>query len=231
MLLEVIAINLTDVKDAEKYGADRIELSPAMNELGITPSYGLIEAAVQAVDIPINVIIRPHSQSFTYNQNDIETMKSDIRMVKKLGANGIVIGPLTTKQTIDEEVLRELLDVSGDLEVTIHRAFDFARDQVEALKCLTKFKQITTILTAGGNYNAPDAVKEINHLLDLSRDSHLSLMIGHGLRIESFQSFLQQVQGEPSAVHFGSGARVNNDFAYTLDESKIKQIKQIMTSA
>lgn len=227
-MLEIIATNLTDVKDAEKFGADRIELSPAMSELGITPSYGLIQAAVESVNIPINVIIRPHSQSFIYNKNDVEVMKRDINMVKSLGANGIVIGALTKDHTMDDEVLTELLAVSDSLDVTIHRAFDFSRDQKEALLKLAEYKQITTILTAGGNYRAPEAVEQINELMAMASETHLSIMTGHGLRLDTFETFYEATK--PEFVHFGTGARINESFDFGLDESKIKEINQIMVS-
>lgn len=79
MLLEVITTNLTDVIEAEQYGADRIELSPAMAEIGLTPSFGLLKNAVEAVNIPMNVMVRPHSQSFVYNKHDLDTMKAGDR--------------------------------------------------------------------------------------------------------------------------------------------------------
>ncbi|MBU5266156.1 copper homeostasis protein CutC [Virgibacillus proomii] len=226
MLLEVIATNLTDVKDAAQFGADRIELSPAMTELGITPSYGLINKTMEAVSISVNVMVRPHSQSFVYNKNDIETMKSDIEMIKNLGANGIVIGALTPEQTVDEEVIKQLLDIADGLEVTFHRAFDFARNQLEALECLAKYDQITTILTAGGDYKAPDAIPQLNQLIHLAKDTHLSIMVGHGLRAETFTDVYHQLK--PQAFHFGSGVRVNDSFDNSLDADKIKKIKQIM---
>lgn len=226
MILEVIATNLTDVKDAERFGADRIELSPAMTELGITPSYGLIQAAIEAVDIPINVIVRPHSQSFIYNNDDLETMKKDIKMIKQLGANGIVIGALTKYNTVDVDVLQQLIEVADGLDVTIHRAFDFARNQVEALESLLQLKGITTILTAGGDFNAPKATKQINHLIELTRYTQLSIMAGHGLRLESLHTFCEAVH--PDAIHFGTGARINDSFQQPLDKEKIHKINEII---
>ncbi|RFA35928.1 hypothetical protein CAI16_06790 [Virgibacillus dokdonensis] len=226
MLLEVIATNLTDVIEAEQYGADRIELSPAMAEIGLTPSYGLLKKAVEAVHLPINVMVRPHSQSFVYNKYDIDTMKADIDLIKKMGANGIVIGALTAEKTIDEEVLKQLLNVADDLEVTFHRAFDFARDQEEALACLAQYKQITTVLTAGGNYKAPEAIPQLQQLIDLAADTHLNMMVGHGLKPATFADVYEQVK--PHAFHFGSGVRRNDSFAYKLERSKIQHIKNIL---
>jgi len=64
VILEIIATNIRDVKAACDYGADRIELCTGMKEEGFTPSYGLIESALEISTVPINVIIRSHSQSF-----------------------------------------------------------------------------------------------------------------------------------------------------------------------
>jgi|SRR5690625_3097718 len=229
MKLEVVTTNLTDVKDAEKYGADRAELITAMTELGLTPSYGLIKEAVRSVDIPVNVIVRPHNQSFYYNDNDVQTMITDIKMIKDLGANGIVIGPLAADGTFDKEVLERLLEVSVGLDVTIHRAIDFARDQVEAIKFLKEYKEITTILTAGGNYNAPEAVDQVNELIDLAKDSHVKMMIGNGLKLDNVEEFLQKVK-PVDALHFGSDVRINKSVMNPLDGERIKAIKKIMSS-
>lgn len=77
MLLEVIGTSLKDVKAAEKYHADRVELCQSIAEDGLTPSYGLIKSAVEAVDIPINVMVRPHNKSFVYDKDNLITMCED----------------------------------------------------------------------------------------------------------------------------------------------------------
>lgn len=226
MTLEIIATNLKDVKDAAAFGADRLELSPSMSELGITPSYGLIQLAIEAVNIPINVIVRPHSQSFLHNEDDLATMIADIEMIKKLGANGIVIGALTAKHTIDEEALKRLIWAAGDLHITIHRAFDFARDQKEALECLAKYTQVKTILTSGGKRKATEAITEIKELMELAADTHLTIMAGHGLRVNSFEGFYKEIQ--PDEVHFGSGVRINESFSKPINQDAIKRVKRVL---
>lgn len=64
VLLEVIGTTREEVVTAARNGADRIELITAITEGGLTPSLGLVQEAVEAVDIPVNVMIRPHSRSF-----------------------------------------------------------------------------------------------------------------------------------------------------------------------
>lgn len=229
MKLEVIATNLRDVVDADLCKVDRIELSPSMSELGITPSYGLIREAVRTTDIPINVIIRPHNQSFHYDEYDLKTMIADIEMAKKLGANGIVVGALTPEKTVDEAALERLLKAADSLDVTFHRAFDFARDQFEAFDTLKKYNEVTSILTAGGAKDALDAVNDINQLIQKTEDTHLELIICRGLRLNNLRSFLNKVK-RIDAIHFGTGIRIDDSYNNLFDQEKIQKIKQILNS-
>ncbi|WP_303448815.1 hypothetical protein [Oceanobacillus profundus] len=43
-------------------------------------------------------------------------------------------------------------------------------------------------------------------------------MTGHGLRVDGFEEFYNDVQ--PEEVHFGLGARVNESFDYPIDKNK-----------
>lgn len=226
MSLEIIATNLTDAIKAEEYGADRIELSPSMMELGITPSYGLIKSVLEVVTIPINVIIRPHSQSFIYNKEDVSVMEKDIQLVNDLGANGIVVGPLTTDGIIDEEVLKQLLDKVGDMDVTIHKAFDFIHDQEKALECLSKYPQVKLILTSGGSQSATEVPRKIQKLTQLADKTHLKIMVGGGLREDNFQEFYAKVK--PNEIHFGSGVRVEESYLQPIDKNKVRKITKIL---
>ncbi len=68
MYIEFIATTIEDALIIEESGADRIELVSSLAEGGLTPSHALIEAVVNSVKIPVNVMVRPHSQSFCYTQ-------------------------------------------------------------------------------------------------------------------------------------------------------------------
>ncbi|MBW8351319.1 copper homeostasis protein CutC [Bacillus sp. IITD106] len=227
MLLEIIATNIRDVKAACDYGADRIELCTGMKEEGFTPSYGLIESALEMATIPINVIIRSHSQSFFYESSEVDTMIRDIRMVRKLGANGIVIGALTEDGQVDVEVMKRLLEEADGLDVTFHRAMDFSRDLEETLETLTQFKQVKRILTAGGRKPATESVPMIKRLMELAEHTHLNIMPGYGLRVETFKEFYDEVR--PKEIHFGSGVREENSFMKQIEREKVESIKQVFS--
>ena len=96
-MLEIIATSVEDAIVIEKGGADRIELVSALSEGGLTPSYGLVHRVIGAVNIPVNVMIRPHSLSFVYSDEDLLCMLEDIKQAKALGANGVVFGMLDSQ--------------------------------------------------------------------------------------------------------------------------------------
>src|SRR5699024_9275536 len=226
MTLEVIATTVADAKAAEKYGADRLELSPGMLELGITTSYGLIESVVRSVTIPYNAIIRPHSQSVIYDRDDVNVMINDIQIVKKWKGNGIVIGPLTRDDVVDEETLKYLLDAAGDLDVTFHKAFDFARDQIEALECLAEYPKVNRIATSGGLQSAVEVPDKINGLIQIAKQTHLKIMVAGGLRVDNFEAFYDKVKADE--VHFGSGIRTQGSYLKSIDPNKVAAIKRVL---
>ncbi|WP_154959877.1 copper homeostasis protein CutC [Paenibacillus polysaccharolyticus] len=134
--LEVIVVDVVDAQAAEQGGADRIELVSAMNEGGLTTSYGQIEQVVSKVSIPVYVMIRPHSRSFCYSADDLQAMIQDIRVARELGAAGIVIGALTNEGEVDRSFLQTCLLSAQGMGVTFHRAIDSSAHVVRALESI-----------------------------------------------------------------------------------------------
>ena len=214
--VELIALTLEDAKRIEKAGGNRIELISAMSEGGLTPSYGLIEAVVKSVKIPVNVMIRPHSYGFVYTEEEIQLMKQDILQAKKLGANGVVLGVLTPQNEIDVPTLQKLLSVCDGLEVTFHRAID-ETDVPKNVKLLSNYPQITTILTSGG-LKAPiaqnvDIIKQA-----IANSGHIDILLGGGLTLENAREIADETHA--NCLHLGSAVRQGIE----IDENKIKQL-------
>ena len=59
MLVEVCANSLESARNAERAGADRIELCSELGVGGITPSVGLIQLVKKELTSPVQVLIRP----------------------------------------------------------------------------------------------------------------------------------------------------------------------------
>lgn len=226
MMLEIIATSLADAIAAERAGAGRLELCAALSEGGLTPSLGLIEAVVQGVDIPVHVIVRPHSRTFYYDEMDIAVMLADIRHIKKVGAAGIVIGALDEDNKVNAEVISRLLMESGDMNVTFHRAFDEIDDQLEALEVIATYPQIQRILTSGGQAPAPESTEQLKKLVDKSKNKSIQILAGNGMTPESLSGLVMATGVEE--VHFGSAVRINRSFMYPIDETSITAIKNTL---
>lgn len=228
MLIEVIADTIEDAKIAEKAGANRIELITGVAEGGLTPSYGLIKAVCEAVSIPVYVMIRPHSRSFYYTPEELKMMAEDIRICKELGAKGVVFGVLNENQTINEEGVKLLVEAAQGIDITFHRAFDEVPDQIEAIKILKNYPEITRILTSGGEDKAPQAIEQFQLLVKETESTDLTIMAGAGLSVDNIDFFLSKVK--VSEIHFGSGVHHNSSSYEPIDPSKIQQILDIASN-
>jgi copper homeostasis protein len=223
VLLEVIATTVADARLAAQAGADRLELITAMGEGGLTPSVGLIEAAAAAVDIPVNVIVRPHSRSFVFDADDYAVMLRDVRAVAAAGAHGVVIGMLTPDGEIDREGLARAVDAADGLAITFHRAFDETRDLREAFDVLLGFDAITNVLTSGGKPSVLKAEETIRTLVQQAAGSHCTVLAGAGLTMDAVAGFVQATQ--VNAVHFGSGVRVGGNGLAPVDPQRVARVR------
>ena len=83
--------------------------------------------------MPVNVLIRPRFGDFLYTEPELEEMCEEIAAFRDLGANGVVIGALTPDGELDLAQMRRMMACAGQMEVTLHRAFDMTRDPFRAL--------------------------------------------------------------------------------------------------
>ena len=75
-------------------------------------------------------MIRPRGGDFFYNNDEFEIMKTDIKLCKESGCDGVVFGMLNTDGSIDKRTA-QLAHLAYPMGVTFHRAFDrCARDHL-----------------------------------------------------------------------------------------------------
>lgn len=227
-MIEVIVQNGEDAIEAEKLGAKRLEFVSAISEGGLTPSYGTIKLVLNSVSIPVFVMIRPHSHHFFYNESDMEIIKEDINQVLKLGGTRIVFGALHKDRTINEEMLKEVIAISPELEITFHRAFDEIADQLTAYKTLAKYEQVKWILTSGGKDTCAEGKEGLRALVELSREiDGPGIMPGSGLNPDNLSEIHQVVQADQ--YHFGSAVRNQQSFAKGYNKQAVKRIFEVLT--
>lgn len=201
MLVEICANSLESAINAEKAGADRIELCSELGVGGITPSFGLIEKVVEELSIPVHVLIRPRSGDFSYSEEEFEVMLKDIRVCRSLGIKGIVSGALNRDFTLDEEKTSHLIKEAEDMIFTFHRAFDWVKDPLETFKTIEDLGA-DYVLSSGQKSSAQKGLSLLEKLLKLS--AVCKIMPGGGVNKNNLLDFKN---AGFEAIHF-SGTKI-----------------------
>jgi len=200
-ILEVIGFTIEGCIAAQKAGAHRIELCDSPADGGTTASYGFIKTAREKLQIELFPIIRPRGGDFLYSDNEFEIMKTDVRLCKESGCDGVVIGMLTKDGKVDKKRCGALVDSAYPLGVTFHRAFDRTVDAFEALEDIIEIG-CERILTSGQKPNASEGVELIKQLIEKA-DDRIIIMPGSGVNSKN----ILQIAETTAAVEFHSSAR------------------------
>ena len=206
MVIEIIATTLKEAIDIENSGADRIELVTGILEGGLTPSIALIQEVCNTVKIPVNIMVRPHSKSFCYDENDLKIIYKDIEYIKNTKANGIVFGALNSDKTINFESLSNVIKIKGNLELTFHRAIDETINIEEEFNKLIKY-DIDTILTSAGKPKVIDNIPLINKFVTAAKSNNVRILAGSGIYPSNILDFIDKTIVEE--IHMGSGVKLD----------------------
>lgn len=194
--IEICAANIQSAITAQKANAHRIELCSGLDTGGLTPSPGLIQAAVKHLSIPVCVLIRPREGNFHYDSHEVEIMLADIHFCREAGAAGVVVGALTGDFTPDIEVLKSMKKAAGPMEAIHHRAFDFVRNPDETLETLIELG-FCRVLTSGQAENALAGSANIARWVKQAGD-RISMMPGGGIKPNT----IAEVKAATGARHF-----------------------------
>ena len=165
-LLEVCCYSMACAQEAQRCGADRIELCAAPHEGGLTPSLGVLKTVRATVTIPVHPIIRPRGGDFCYTESEFAAMLDDVVTVRELGFPGVVIGVLDADGRVDITRMQKIMAAAGSLAVTFHRAFDMCADPYQAYRTLAD-SGVARILTSGQQASAEKGLSLITELIAL----------------------------------------------------------------
>lgn len=236
--LEIIGFNIESCIKAQQSGAHRIELCDNPVDGGTTPSYGFIKAARQQLNIDLYPIIRPRGGDFLYSDEEFDIMRTDIKISKQLGCDGIVIGILNADGTVDKKRCSWLVELAYPMGVTFHRAFDRTTDACKALEDIIDIG-CERILTSGQLPTALDGAERISKLISQA-DERIIIMPGSGIRSDN----IIEIAKKTNAVEFHTSARIaidskmkysnkamNEDLrSVSVDEEEVKKIIKLFQS-
>jgi copper homeostasis protein len=210
MILEVIAYNLESAHAAQRGGADRVELCASPGEGGTTPSYGMIKAVRESVAIDVFVMIRPRGGDFCYSHEEFHIMREDILHCQTHSVDGVVFGMLTPEGDIDKKRCKKLIDLARPLKVTCHRAFDMARDPLQALEDCIELG-FDRILTSGQSQKAEEGTDLIAQLVTQA-NGRISIMAGSGITPMNVVDIVERTK--VAEIHFSATTYIPSVMQY-----------------
>ncbi|MGN7800807.1 copper homeostasis protein CutC [Leifsonia sp. 22587] len=206
--VEIAVQDIAGVRVALAEGADRVELCTALAMGGLTPSGGLVRAAVEVArrrgrESFVHVLVRPRGGGFLYDADEVAITVADIRFAREAGAGGVVIGALDERGTVDGEAVRRFVDAAEGLDVTFHRALDVVADPLTAVEELADLG-VDRVLTSGGAARSVDGIPSLRKLVGQAA-GRLQVMAGGGVRVDDIASL---AASGVAAVHLSARTTV-----------------------
>jgi copper homeostasis protein len=200
ILIEVCCGSMDDAVEAERGGADRVELNSAVFLGGLTPSLGTIIETKKRLNIPLMVMIRPRAGGFCYTKAEMAVMQHDAKLAVEHGADGLVFGILTSDGKVDAERCKRIIELAQGRQTVFHRAFDVTPEPLKALDQLINLG-FTRVLTSGQQKTAPEGTELIRKLIVHAGDK-IEILPGSGLRPNNIRAFVKQTK--VTQVHFSA---------------------------
>ena len=209
-ILECCVDSVESAINAVKGGASRLELCSNLIIGGTTPDVALVKEIRKYTDIRIHALIRPRFGDFCYTEYEMEIMKSQIRALKEAGVEGVVIGVLDVEGNLDILKMKELLQESKGLSVTLHRAFDMCRNPYRALEESIEL-DINTILTSGQKQSAWEGKELLAELVEKA-DGRIDIMAGAGIGASVIEKLIPITKG--TSYHMSGKVTLDSPMKY-----------------
>lgn len=210
-VLEVIACTVEDAVNAEKGGADRLEVVREIEHGGYTPSLDLVRAIRDSVGLPLRVMLREAACSGLTEIITVEKLCCIANELAKLKVDGVVLGFLKSGE-VDAGLTRKILGCAPDLKATFHHAFEDTADKNAAIEAMKSIGQIDRILSHGGMGSRPE---RLGHLRAYASAADPEIKILAGGRIDIEMIGLLRERTQIREVHVGRAARTNGKVSAT----------------
>ncbi|HLH04520.1 MAG TPA: copper homeostasis protein CutC [Bryobacteraceae bacterium] len=223
-VLEVIVTSPAEAIEAEAGGADRLELVRDLAHGGLTPDFEVVSAVLDAVRIPVRVMLRESATMSVRNGQELQRLQSAASHFAQLPLDGIVLG-FIRDGAIDQSALESVLRCAPECRFTFHRAFEELPNAELALAELKRFPRIDRILTSGGH---GDWSRRKARLLALqgAASPEISLMVGAGLSGDVLRDLARTP--ELREIHVGRAARAQHSVAGTVERGLVERLRNIL---
>jgi copper homeostasis protein len=187
--LEVCCGSVDDVLEAQRGGADRVELNSCLMFGGLTPSIGALIAAKRLSSLPVMTMVRPRQAGFCYTEAEYATALADAEALLAHGSDGLVFGFLDAEGNLDVKRTRALARLARDRTKVFHRAIDVCADWKRLLGQLIDIG-IDRVLTSG---LAPDVfygIDTVCEMMDFAQGA-IQIMPGAGVSLKNVDRIVE----------------------------------------
>lgn len=220
-VLIISANTMDDMKNIDVSNADYINVEYNLQSGGNTPTFDFISLLTFKISKPVIVTIKPEFDSYIVNSNSFNKAKQVIELIKGTQIIGFKWGGLNPNGTINEDALKEVINIKGNLLFFMSRAIDSTRDYKESIETLKKYsKSIDYITTSGGAETARDGLYNISWASKIFKNK---IIAGSRININNIDSILEtkNLRG----IHVYKGAKINNNFLEEIDVYLINKMK------
>ena len=224
MLLEVIACSVKDAIEAQKGGADRLEVVRDLQRGGLTPSYELVAEIRRAVNLPLRVMLRASESYETSGEDEIERLCRAAESFATLDVDGFVLGFLQDGE-VDRELTQRVLASAPRVRATFHHAFEDTKDKLIALSALKQLPQVDRVLSHGGK---DDLLARVQRLGEYERAAapEIKIIAGGGVNSDTILQIARET--EIREFHVGRAARSGFDVDGEVQASLVNGLVKLL---
>jgi len=223
--LEVIVTNLDEAMEAERGGADRLELVRSLEVGGLTPHADLVEEVTRTVSIPVRVMLRENAGMAVESQNELCALEAAASRLGQLPIDGFVLG-FVRHGSVDIVATRTILSRAPDRRATFHRAFEHVRDPLRAIQDLKQIPQIDRILTTGGEGSWAERKERLTGWQSAA-SPEIRILVGAGLCADTLAGIGRDAHA--MEVHVGRAARVPQTVEGVVNRDRVALLKSLLS--
>lgn len=202
-LLEVIACSVPDAIEAEKGGANRLEIVRDLKRGGLTPPVELVEEIKRVVGLPVRVMLRESASFETSGEAEVDRLCVAAERFAALEVDGFVLGFLRDGE-VDVELTQRVLACAASVRATFHHAFEDSRDKLQALSEIKRLPQVDRVLSSGGTDELELRVQRLGEY-EKAAAPELTILAGGGINGDSILEIRHKTH--VCEFHVGRAAR------------------------
>lgn len=226
-LLEVIVCSVADAIEAERGGADRLEIVRDLHQGGFTPPLKLISDIKQASELPVRVMLRESPGYRTHSSDEVDRLCRAAEAFASLSVDGFVLGFLNEEE-VDVELTQRVLTCAPHVRATFHHAFEDAKDKLRALAEIKRLAQVDRILSHGGTDQLTNRIQRLAGY-ERAAAPELTILAGGGIDATNIVKIKRATRIRE--FHVGRAARLNFQVDGAVQASLVSDLVQKLLTA